>query len=1588
MDSDNGGRTRRALSRQAVKKQEALERLRSLKNTGQKNRLVNVEESCVYEEVDEESYAKLVSKRQREDWIVDDDGSGYAEHGREIFDDEYDSFDENDGESGQNNNADRSKQRNKYRLKGNQSKDQRVDDNKKSDIRNMFSAMNKLKTTTKQHSKLSPMAINSTFAAKKSLNEVQIDDDEIENLVDSITTKSKSSPMVGGNGNFQPLKLQRKQATNIGVTTTPNMSAKKRKTIDSSSSTTKNGSSNLQPPFKRRSNVQKDFDFDQIIDKEEIDRNKQQQQTVENKKISIKEEPMDDYSLNDLDFTLPDHNDDDLDDDDHNQISMKLKVEKFPEEEWIVTESNVDQETENDSNSTATASTKITSQQIMPKDIEFEMDSDQNKLMKFYWFDAFHDQNSHSDRIFLFGKIYTDLSLKQHISCCLQIKNLERRIFLLPREYFRDDRSRRVRLDDVREEFEQQIAPSLKIRQFRSRKVYKRYAFELLDVPDEAEYLEVLYPAIYPSLSVKFLEGNTYRHVFGTQSSILENFILDKNLMGPGWLLIKNPEISDQPVSWCKLELTISEPKDQISVLEQTTNDKLRQSLPPIPNFTLLSLCFKTFVHVETKTTEIVAISCLVNRHFNFEQNQQQQKQKKFDQHFCIITKLSGRNGRDLPVDFNHKMALKDYGKTKVEIMMNERQLLTFFMAKFQQIDPDIIIGHDIYNFDYDILLQRFGHYKIPLQWSKLGRLKCSGIPATNNRSTIKDKHLLHGRLICDIKLMSRELLTRAKSYDLTELSSQLLRKGRFEIEQQCLPNYYDDSQRLLRLIEFLMKDNDLILSIAYELNCLPLCKQITNIAGNLLSRTLLGGRSERNEYLLLHAFNQRGYLVPDKIDRSMKSINKQQLQQQQNDVVKQSEESEIMVAADNKKSSSSSSYTGGLVLEPKIGFYDRFILLMDFNSLYPSIIQEYNICFTTIRCQSTKNNNDGNSIDIEIPNKKTDDNNEGILPVEIRKLVDSRREVKRQLFDPTISNDQRSQLDIKQKALKITANSMYGCLGYERSRFYAKHLASMVTQKGREILLNTKELVEKMGFEVIYGDTDSIMILTPCTKYEEVRDIGRKIQAEVNQLYRRLEIDIDGVFRSMLLLKKKKYAALAVIPSRANNNSELQYEREIKGLDIIRRDWSSLAKMAGETVLDFILKPDQNSQLIVDQIHQYLKQLAEKIRNGQLDLELFVINKALAKRPEEYGEQGKNLTHVMIATRYNQLNLGKKLGSGDTVPFIICVDGTKNSATQRGYHLDEVRQKLLKQQEKQKDDSAGDKDSTFHIDIDYYLSQQIFPVVSRLCEPLDGTDTVILAEFLGIDCQHRHVQRNGNDQQSLDPTLSIACGDEKYDCCDSLFLRCPFDNCRGILEIRDLFCLWSNRKIRRLNSKEISENFKPDQLFELTLDGCRQCHRKFDPRFMEFYFDLEIRRQIDYHVNQKFGQRSMQCDDRGCSHRTRYLSGMITQKHIVCPRCGNGNLQPEVSEHFLYQQLTFFHRIFDFDYTLQRFHLLSLPDEYQWNLRRKLLKQKYGDLFNRLQRTVQYYLDKSSYNEFDLGFLFRKFRYNNNNNAAASKVN
>ncbi|KAK4336832.1 hypothetical protein RND71_043652 [Anisodus tanguticus] len=352
-----------------------------------------------------------------------------------------------------------------------------------------------------------------------------------------------------------------------------------------------------------------------------------------------------------------------------------------------------------------------------------------------------------------------------------------------------------------------------------------------------------------------------------------------------------------------------------------------------------------------------------------------------------------------------------------------------------------------------------------------------------------------------------------------------------------------------------------------------------------------------------------------------------------------------------------------------------------------------------------------------------------GILPTEIKKLVDSRREVKKLICDMKATPEEKQQLDIKQKALKLTANSMYGCLGFSNSRFYAKPLAAMITAKGREILNNTKQLAESLGFEVIYGDTDSIMINTNSSNFDDARSIGFKLQAEINKQYKLLEIGIDGVFRSILLLKKKKYAA--VVATKENN--QIKFTKEVKGLDIVRRDWSVIARKVGEQVLDEILSFDKTSEQITDNIHNYLSYIAKEINEKKLTLNNYIISKQLTKNPEDYADK-KSLSHVVVALRMNESEKrSRSFKSGDTIPYLICINKEDKAfnqlpSTQRAIHPEELKE-----------------NPNLEIDAKYYLQQQIHPIVSRLCDPIDGTNANVIAEFLGIEST-MSVQQKGAD--------------------------------------------------------------------------------------------------------------------------------------------------------------------------------------------------------------------------------------------------
>jgi len=357
----------------------------------------------------------------------------------------------------------------------------------------------------------------------------------------------------------------------------------------------------------------------------------------------------------------------------------------------------------------------------------------------------------------------------------------------------------------------------------------------------------------------------------------------------------------------------------------------------------------------------------------------------------------------------------------------------------------------------------------------------------------------------------------------------------RRELDNEAvLKTWATTREGLMNYMKHCEADTYFIAAIALKLQMLPLTKVLTNLAGNSWARTLTGTRAERNEYILLHEFYKNKYICPDKVPGKGKpKVEDENVEGEEN--------------ADTKKKDK---FKGGLVFEPEKGLYDRIVLVMDFNSLYPSIIQEYNICFTTVeRANITE---DDNNVP-EVPEEQ----NQGILPRLVATLVTRRREVKKLMKDKSATPDELATWDIKQMALKLTANSMYGCLGYTRSRFYARPLAMLTTFKGREILRSTKELAEGKQLQVIYGDTDSVMINTNMDNIQDALKVGNDFKRAVNERYRLLEIDIDNCFRRLLLHAKKKYAAINMVEIDGKYVDKL----EVKGLDMRRREYCALSK-------------------------------------------------------------------------------------------------------------------------------------------------------------------------------------------------------------------------------------------------------------------------------------------------------------------------------------------------------------------------------------------------------------------------------------------
>lgn len=420
--------------------------------------------------------------------------------------------------------------------------------------------------------------------------------------------------------------------------------------------------------------------------------------------------------------------------------------------------------------------------------------------------------------------------------------------------------------------------------------------------------------------------GETYSQIFGTNTALFEQFVLWKNIMGPCWLKIQDADFGSlKNASHCKLEVLAEHP-NMISPLSDSDN----LDAPPL---TVMSMAMRTTFNAQDNKQEILSISARIYENISLSDTTPADKLPS--RTFTLIRP----NGPAFPGGFEQTAKTRKRGLIKP--MKQESEMLMFFLAQIDVVDPDVILGHQLEGVDYSVLLSRLREKKIH-QWSRLGRLRRTEWPSSIGKvggNVFAERQIIAGRLLCDLaNEAGKSAMYKCSTWSLTEMCSLYLSGDnmRRDIDNEAaLKTWAKTKDGLMDYVSHVETDTYFITALALRVQLLPLTKILTNLAGNSWARTLTGTRAERNEYILLHEFHRNKYICPDK----------QPFKGRQRVEDENAEE-----AADGKKKDK---YKGGLVFEPEKGLYDKFVLVMDFNSLYPSIIQEFNICFTTVERSS-----------------------------------------------------------------------------------------------------------------------------------------------------------------------------------------------------------------------------------------------------------------------------------------------------------------------------------------------------------------------------------------------------------------------------------------------------------------------------------------------------------------------------------------------------------------------------------------------------------------------------------------------------------
>jgi len=584
------------------------------------------------------------------------------------------------------------------------------------------------------------------------------------------------------------------------------------------------------------------------------------------------------------------------------------------------------------------------------------------------------------------------------------------------------------------------------------------------------------------------------------------------------------------------------------------------------------------------------------------------------------------------------------------EVVDDEKGLISRLCEIIRERNPDIILTYNGDRFDFQKLSDRATKHGLEIKMGRTGRKL---IFTKRGRIYVAwTEGPVHVDLFSFVEnIMSDSLSSEVLSLDM--VSREIIGKGKKKMDWEELQKAWEESRGLERLARYCLKDSELTLSLAEHV--VPQISELCRLTGQGLFDVSRMTYSQLVEWLLIRKAHENGQLIPNRPKYEEIQLRRKAVP-----------------------------YEGGFVYPPKGGIHKN-ISLFDFRGLYPSITVTHNVSPETLYCQccggEKKNAHRVPGEDYYYCRKHT-----GFVSETVSELIRKRAMIKKDMGKLEKDSAEYRRLHNRQHALKILSNSIYGYYGYAGSRWYSRVCAQSITAWGRHYIKKVIRKVERMGHDVIYGDTDSLFI----------KARGRKASEEILDKVNRtlpgiMELELQGTYSAGLFVQakggqtaKKRYALV-----------DAEGELTIRGFEKVRRDWSRIARETQEKVLLSVLRDNSPEEAL-----ETVRRTVRKLEKGKVDMKKLVISTQLTRPIRDYEQIGP---HVAAAKK--SLSRGRPVGEGSLISYVI----TKGQGSIS--------------------DRAEPSEDTETYDPDYYINNQVVPSALRVLSVLGYTEDDIKQE-------------------------------------------------------------------------------------------------------------------------------------------------------------------------------------------------------------------------------------------------------------------